>query len=109
MLGAIREILNPSAKILTEREEEDVEDWQAESYAEWQKIIGDFDADDPRRLERGHWTVSFAINPFEQPALNRLNEALEREMPKFSDGHPLHTYIAILLDRVHKAISSRPT
>ncbi len=92
MLGAIREILNPSAKLLTEKEEEDVKDWQSESYGEWQNIISQFEADDPRRLERGHWTVSFSINPFDKPELNRLNEALEREMPKLS-GWPPFTYI----------------
>ena len=91
MLGAIREILDPSSRILA-KEESSIEDWQAESYAAWQQKIGDFEADDPRRLERGHWTVSFAIRPFETENLGRLNTALDREMPRHSEWPPF-TYL----------------
>ena len=91
MLGAIRAILDPSSRILTE-DASTLEDWQTESYAEWQKIVNGFKADDPRRLERGHWTVSFAISPFETRTLGQLNTALDREMPKLS-GWPPFTYL----------------
>ena len=91
MLGAIREILDPSSRILAE-EESSIEDWQAESYAAWQQKVGEFEADDPRRLERGHWTVSFAIRPFETENLGQLNTALDREMPRHS-GWPPFIYL----------------
>ncbi len=91
MLGAIREVLDPSSRILAE-EESSLEDWQTESYAAWQEIVSAFEADDPRRLERGHWTVSFAIRPFETENLRQLNTALDWEMPKHS-GWPPFTYL----------------
>ena len=87
ILGAIREILDPSSRILA-KEESSIEDWQAESYAAWQQEMVDFEADDPRRLERGHWTVSFAIRPFETKNLRQLNTALDREMPRHSRRPP---------------------
>ena len=87
MLGAIRETIDPSSRILA-KEESSIEGWQAESYAAWQQKVGDFEADDPRRLERGHWTVSFAIRPFETENLGQLNTALDREMPRHSGWPP---------------------
>ena len=91
MLGAIREIIDPSSRILA-KEESSIEDWQAESYAAWQQEMVEFEADDPRRLERGHWTVSFAIRPFKTENLRQLNTALDREMPRHS-GWPPFTYL----------------
>ena len=91
MPGAIREILDPSSRILA-KEASSIEDWQAESYAAWQQKMGDFEADDPRRLERGHWTVSFAIRSFETENLGQLNTALDREMPRHSEWPPF-TYL----------------
>ena len=73
-------------------EESTLEIWQTESYAEWQKKVKGFEANDPRRLECGHWTVSFAISPFETPTLEQLKTALECQMPKYS-GKPPFTYL----------------
>ena len=75
-------------------EESTLEIWQTESYAEWQKKVKGFEADDPRRLERGHWTVSFAISGFKPPTLEQLDTALECGMPKYS-GWPPFTYLPL--------------
>ena len=91
MLGAIREIMNPSAAIIPEADET-LREWQQENYEAWQAIVGAFDQGDPRRLITGHWSVAFAIQPFETESLNRLNEVLDREMPKHS-GWPPFTYL----------------
>jgi len=79
MLGAIREVLDPSSRILPE-EESSLEDWQAENYAAWQQIVDEFVPDDPRRLAEGRWTISFVIRPFETENLGQLNNVLDREM-----------------------------
>ena len=69
-------------------EESTLEIWQTESYAEWQKKVKGFEADDPRRLEHGHWTVSFAISPFETPTIEQLKTALKCQMPKYLKWRP---------------------
>ncbi len=91
MLSAFREILNPSSRILSE-EQSSIEDWHAESYAAWQQVINEFEEDDPRRLTQGHWTISFAIQPFTTESLGQLNTFLDQEIPKYS-GWPPFTYL----------------
>ena len=65
-----------------------LEIWQTESYAEWQKKVKGFEADDPRRLEHGHWTVSFDISPFETPTLEQPKTALKCQMPNYLKWPP---------------------
>ena len=91
MLGAMREILDPTSRILPE-EESTLEDWHAENKANWLQIVDEFEEDDPRRLDVGHWAVSFSISQFETTNLGELNTALDREMPKYS-GWPPFTYL----------------
>ncbi len=91
MLGAIREIIEPSSSVIIE-DEPSLEGWTDESYAEWLDLVSKFETDDPRRLEKGHWIASFSISSFSSPPLAALNETLDRQMPKYS-GWPPFTYL----------------
>lgn len=92
MLDAIREIITPQSAVVPDEEVQSLEDWRQQQLGEWQNIVGGFDADDPRRLQSGYWTVAFAIHPFATESLAELNEALDRVMPKHS-GWPPFTYL----------------
>ncbi|MEX0921426.1 MAG: ATP-binding protein [Rhodovibrionaceae bacterium] len=89
-LDAIREILNPSDRIVPQTPA--LDEWDAESLALWKQRIEPLQEEDARRLRNGFWTFSFSITPFDRPALVELNEGLEREMPSIS-GWPPFTYI----------------
>ena len=90
-LDAIREIINPSSATSLPTQP-DLETWNKESYAAWQTLLEPLPADSSYRLLSGHWTFSFAIEPFSRPSLADLNRVLEREIPKFS-GWPPFTYL----------------
>lgn len=91
MLGAFREIVNPSEAVIPEVNN-DFEDWQERNLQAWKDITEQFAADDPRRLSAGFWTVSFAIDTFETETLNALRDVIDRQMPKHS-GWPPFTYL----------------
>jgi hypothetical protein len=91
MLSAFREILDPSSRII-ESDTSTIEDWHIENYGLWNEIVEEFDDDDPRKLQSGHWSVSFSLTPFSAETLAALNSALDREMPKRS-GWPPFTYL----------------
>lgn len=90
MLDAIRAVLNPPGNVAVA--DTGLESWDRESRELWQDRIEQLQANDPRRLEHGHWTISFAISPFSEPSIGELNKALEREMPAHS-GWPPFTYL----------------
>ncbi len=91
LLTAIREVIDPSSHVIAE-DESNLEDWHAENLGMWQQVIDEFQAEDPRRLESGYWTVAIAIQPFETDNLGVLNTALDRELPNYS-GWPPFTYL----------------
>ena len=92
MLGAIREILNPSSLLVNKNEDVDLKSWDEESYQAWKNIVDGFSEDDPRRLDQGHWTISFSISSFHVDSLTVLHNFLDRQMPKYS-GWPPFTFL----------------
>ena len=90
MLDAVRDVLNPPESIAAPSS--DLNSWDEESRKLWQHRVDRLPAGDPRRLEAGHWSVSFAISPFREPSIVELNDALAREMPAYS-GWPPFTYL----------------
>jgi Putative DNA-binding domain len=91
MLEAIRQIINP-ASVDTTVSQPKLEDWDNESYNAWLKLLEKLPASSPNRHLSGHWTFSFSVHPFKTPTLAELNQALDREMPKYS-GWPPFTYL----------------
>lgn len=90
MLDAIRDVLNPPDNVAAP--DTGLESWDKESRELWERRIDRLPDGDPRRLETGHWSVSFAISPFREPPIGELNRALAQEMPAYS-GWPPFTYL----------------
>lgn len=90
-LTAIRQIMNPQeeTELLAGHS---LSDWQEESYQTWLEELSQLDDDSPHRHTPGHWSFSFIIEPFPQPSLADLRQALDREAPSHS-GWPPFTYI----------------
>lgn len=88
-LNAIREIMTPSDnRLLPDEEEDELRNWENESLACWNEVINDLADNDPRRFERGFWTVAYRITPFQADDLNQINLALRDRMPTFSGWRP---------------------
>lgn len=91
LLVAVRTVLNPSETLdLTAKPK--LEAWEKESYQAWSEKVAQLPARSPHRLENGHWSFSFVIEPFDCPDLVDLNRFLEQEAPKYS-GWPPFTYL----------------
>lgn len=91
LIDAIREAINPTQDLLPAASDPGIESWERDGLLAWQEQLSGLDTNDPRRLLHGYWTISFSISGF-SATLTDLNDALRKEMPKYS-GWPPFTYL----------------
>lgn len=90
MLDAVRDVLHPPGNVAVPVA--DLEKWDKECLNLWQERTNNLQAGDGRKHEKGFWTLSFSIDPFNSPTLKELRQTLDLRLPAYS-GWPPFTYL----------------